>query len=314
MRMPWIKSKGEQLDLLDATATAPTDSSQLAEPGIHALDVGALSLSASCDTSALDVAVGHALFVPIDRLHEDPGNPRTEFPEAGLDELAEDIRQRGVLQPIVVHPADASGCHRIYFGSMRLRAAKRAGLLLIPIVVRTGIADPYAQVAENQTRCPLLPVELAHFIRGRSEAGDSNATIAKQLGMDLTTVAHHLALLELPPELDEAFRAGRCTSPRTLYELSRLHAEQPAQVNALVHGEGEITRSTVAALRSDAARTGLAHVGAAKSPRSLMAQAIAACTRLDALVVRLKAAGHADVQLELTTLRKRLADLFERFD
>jgi ParB family transcriptional regulator, chromosome partitioning protein len=97
--------------------------------------------------------------------------------------------------------------------------------------------------------------------------------------MDLITAAHHLVLLELPPELDEAFRTGRCTSPRTLYELSRLHAEQPAQVNALVHGEGEITRSTVAALRSDAARTGLPRLGVPKSSQSLMAQAIATCTR-----------------------------------
>jgi ParB family chromosome partitioning protein len=61
--------------------------------------------------------------------------------------------------------------------------------------------------------------------------------------MDLTTVAHHLALLDLPAELGQALQTGRCTSPRTLYELSRLHAKQPEQVHALVTGEGEITRS-----------------------------------------------------------------------
>lgn len=266
----------------------------------------------SCEAATLDVVAGQAPFVPIERLYEDTDNPRSEFPEAWLDELSEDIRQHGILQPIVVHPTDASGNHQIHFGAMRLRAAKRAGLLLIPIVVRTAAADPYAQVAENQKRCPLLPIELARFIRGRTEAGDSNATIAKQLGMDLTTVAHHLALLELPPELDKAFRTGRCTSPRTLYELSRLHAEQPAQVNALLRGEGEITRSTVAALRCDAAQTGSPRASIPKSSPSPMEQAIATCTRLEALVVRLKKTGNADAQVELTTLPHRIADLSDR--
>ena len=311
MRMPWIKSKGEQLDLLDATATAPIDSSQLAEPIIHALDVGALSLATSCDTSALDVAIPQALIVAVERLHEDPDNPRTEFPEARLDELAEDIRQHGILQPIVVHPADASGCHRIHCGAMRLRAAKRAGLMHVPIAIRTAATDPYAQVAENQKRCPLEPLELARFIRGRSDAGDSHATIAKRLGMDLTTVAHHLALLELPAELDQALQTGRCTSP-PLYELSRLHAEQPEQVHTLLASVAEITRSAVAALRAASTPTSVPSPAVVRHPTSLIEQANAACTRLGLLIVRVKKSELAEVRLELIALRHRIADLADR--
>jgi ParB family transcriptional regulator, chromosome partitioning protein len=85
----------------------------------------------------------------------------------------------------------------------------------VPVVVRDAPTDPYTQVAENQKRHGLTPLDLARFIRARVDVGDSNATIAKRLGMDLTSVAHHLALLELPPELTEAMQAGRCTSPRT---------------------------------------------------------------------------------------------------
>ena len=124
MRIPWIKSKGEQLDLLDATSTASTDLIPLAEPSTDARAVAAPALSTSCEISAPDIVAGQALFVPIERLHEDRDNPRTEFPESRLDELAEDIRQHGILQPIVVHPADASGNHRIHFGAMRLRAGE----------------------------------------------------------------------------------------------------------------------------------------------------------------------------------------------
>jgi ParB family transcriptional regulator, chromosome partitioning protein len=309
MRMPWVKLKGEQLDLLDAAPFALTDCTAINDLGIEALEIDEQPLSTPRDTAAPGVFAGQTLVVPIDLLYEDPDNPRTEFPDARLDELADDIRQHGILQPIVVHPADASGHYRIHFGAMRLRAAKRAGLLHIPIAIRTAAADPYAQIAENQKRCPLQPLELARFIRARSDVGDSNATIAKRLGMDLTTVGHHLALLDLPADLDQALKTGRCTSPRTLYELSQLYAEQPDQVHALVTGDAEITRSAVAALRSDSNPARLRSRAAARPSTSLFEQASAACTRLEALVARMRKSGHADAQVELTALRRRIADL-----
>ncbi len=103
--------------------------------------------------------------------------------------------------------------------------------------MRDAPADPYAQVAENQKRHGLTPLDLARFIRARVDAGESNAKIAARLGMDPTTVGHHLALLELPPELDDALKSGRCTSPRTLYELRKLHEAQPERAEALIAGE-----------------------------------------------------------------------------
>jgi ParB family transcriptional regulator, chromosome partitioning protein len=305
MRMPWSKSKGEQLDLLDTIAVASTDAIAFDERGPGAVEVAVAPLATSREALVLEVSVGEAHVVAIERLQEDPNNPRTEFPAYRLDELAEDIRQHGILQPIVVHPVDALGNHRIHFGAMRLRAAKRAGLRSVPIAIRTATADPYAQVAENQQRCPLQPLELARFIRGRSDAGDSNATIAKRLGMDLTTVAHHLALLDLPPELDQALKTGRCTSPRTLYE-------RPTQVSALMNGEGEITRSTVAALRAASASSGASSAAVAKHSTSLIEQVSATCTRLEALVSRLKKSQSAQAQIELAALRHRIADLVDR--
>ena len=80
-------------------------------------------------------ATGEPLLVSVALLDEDAGNPRTEFPDAELDELAEDILHHGILQPIVVHPADSAGRHRIYFGAKRLRAARRAGLQEVPVMV-----------------------------------------------------------------------------------------------------------------------------------------------------------------------------------
>ena len=230
MRMPWNKSKEIQLDLLDDAATESpiqgVDDDEVVASGLDGRpDSPATSRATPSDADLPSTNDGRPLLVSVTRLYEDPNNPRTEFPEADLEELAIDMRQRGVLQPLVVHPADGAGRHLIHFGAKRLRAAIRAGLHEVPVVVRDMPADRYAQVAENQKRHGLTPLELARFIRVQVDAGDSNATIAKQLGMNLTTVAHHLALLDLPPELAEALKSGRCTSPRTPHEFSKLHDE-----------------------------------------------------------------------------------------
>lgn len=262
MRMTWAKSKGEQLDLLDS------------EPAVE--------VRAKPATVRPSPPAGQPLFVATSALDEDPRNPRTELPEDELAELAEDIRQRGILQPIVVQPADVAGRYRIHFGARRWRAAKLAGLDQVPVVVRAASAAPYAQVAENQKRHGLTPPDLARFFRGRIAAGESNSEVARRLGMNLTTVAHHLALLELPPVLDDAMKSGRCTSPRTLHELGKLHDQIPEQVQSLLASGAEITRAAVSGLRATRhARSAKDPSGSA--PAKCIAQAIAACDLEEAL-------------------------------
>ena len=120
----------------------------------------------------------------ISLLQEDANNPRTEFSEVALESLVQDILERGILQPLVVQPADAAGRYRIHFGALRLRAAQQAGLHEVPVVVRDAAPVPYAQVAENLMRRALSRLEIARFIKGRVDAGESNVTIAKRIGMN----------------------------------------------------------------------------------------------------------------------------------
>ena len=126
---------------------------------------------------------------------------------------------------------------------------------------------------------------MARFIKGRVDAGESNAEIARRLGMNLTTVAHHLSLLDLPPALDNALKAGRCTSPRTLHELSQLHEVAPEQVCALVDGDAQITRAAVAALKADS--TALATKSKVARQTDALARAHAACDRLERALARI---------------------------
>lgn len=269
MRLPWNKLKSGQLDLLD-TPDAADELPTMAQ--------------------ASGPSAGRVLLLPIACLVEDPGNPRTEFPDREIDELAEDIRRHGILQAIVAQPADNRGNYRIHFGAKRWRAAQRAGLTEVSVVIRDAPSDPYTQVAENQRRHGLTPLDLARFIRARVDAGESNASIAKRMGMNLTSVAHHLALLELPPELDGALRTGRCTSPRTLHELSKLRQDQPDQVQALLASGAEITRSSIATLRADPS-SGVPAGAGQSPPDKLIAQAHAACGRLEQVLGRIQPSG-----------------------
>jgi ParB family chromosome partitioning protein len=191
----------------------------------------------------------------------------------------------------------------------------------VPVVVRDGPANPYAQVAENQKRHGLTPLDLARFIRGRIDDGDSNTTVAEILGLDLTTVAHHLALLDLPPVVDTAMKAGRCCLPRTLYELGKLLAEQPERVAELVTGTNPITRDAVAEIRDSASAAPAA--ASAQKPRTarpgraaqMLSRATALCNKLDAALTRL---GTADLSAlpadDVAELRQRVAQLARRID
>jgi len=125
------------------------------------LDAPAVAVSVSPQSCAAFISAGQPLMLTVTSLYEDPNNPRTVVPDAELEELAEDIRQHGILQAIVVHPTDVDGRYRIHFGAMRLRAARRAGLTEVPVVVRDAPTDPYAQFAENQKRHGLTALDIA---------------------------------------------------------------------------------------------------------------------------------------------------------
>jgi ParB family chromosome partitioning protein len=308
MRLLWKKAPAAQLDLLDEKIDGAAQATQVASPPLG----GDAAQPRECATRVHAAVVGPPLCVPIGLIDEDPNNPRTEFPDAEIDELADDIRQRGILQPLVVHPADAQGRYCLHFGAKRLRAALRAGLRDVPVVIRDAPADAYDQVAENQRRHALTPLDLARFINGRVAAGESNAEVARRLGMNLTTVAHHLSLLGLPPELNQALETGRCTSPRTLHELSKLHGVAPDKVRELVASDVEITRAAVAQIKSeDAAAAAPAKPG---EQADAIARAHAACARLERALARVARPAPFTVALpDLVALRIRVEDITRKW-
>jgi ParB/RepB/Spo0J family partition protein len=193
---------------------------------------------------------GKPLELDIGDVTEDPDQPRKEFDQASMQDLADSISARGVKTPISVHDDPGRpGKYIVNHGARRLRASLLCGKPTIPAFV-DEVYDAYDQVIENLQRENLTPMELAMFIRKRMETGDKKGEIAKQLGKAPSVVSFHLALIDAPPCIDDAYTSGKCTSPTTLYELRNLHDKFPQQVDEWCAGEQEITRSTVTELAS----------------------------------------------------------------
>lgn len=198
-------------------------------------------------------ADGRPLLLPLDRVDEDPGQPRHEFDTEALRELANSIATRGVLQPVSVrrHPAYADR-YLLNFGARRLRASRLAGKTEIPAFLDT-LASSFDQVIENEHREALRPMELALFVKGQLDAGKSQADVARELGKSRAYISYVCALIDPPDWLMGVYRAGRCRGIKELYDLRRMHEGNPAMVERFVASRGDVARGDIDALREQLA-------------------------------------------------------------
>ncbi len=161
------------------------------------------------DTPVAPAPADRALEVDTDLLRPNRFQPRTEMDEERIEELSRSIRSNGIIQPIVVRRVD--GAYEIVAGERRWRAAQRAGLLKVPIVVREIPDDRLLAVAliENIQRQDLNPIEEAQAYRRLAD--DFHLTqeaIADAVGKDRSSVANYLRLLRLPQEIRTSVATG----------------------------------------------------------------------------------------------------------
>src|SRR6195256_2880032 len=154
--------------------------------------------------------------VPIEFLRPNPRNPRRNFAETELSELADSVRERGIIQPIVVRPVrGASDSYEIIAGERRWRAAQRAGLHVVPIVPLDVNDDEALQLAiiENVQRSDLNPLEeAAGYASLASEFGHSQDSVPKMVGKSRSHVANTLRLLKLPESVQGYIAAGKISA------------------------------------------------------------------------------------------------------
>ena len=149
----------------------------------------------------------------VDQISPNEHQPRHRFEDARLDELAQSIKANGVIQPIVVRKVD--GGYRIIAGERRWRAAQRAGLTRVPVVVKEVNAGNDAQLLEmalieNIQREDLNPIDqAAAYEKLSSDFRMTQEEIAAAVGKDRSSVANHMRLLKLPQEVRAEVAGGR---------------------------------------------------------------------------------------------------------
>lgn len=168
---------------------------------------------------AATAPAGKPLELDVSLIDEDPNQPRKEFDEEALQELANNIAERGVKSPISVHPHPTEpGRYIVNHGARRLRASKLAGKTTIKAFVDEDHGD-FDQVAENIQRENFTPRELADFIARKRAEGMKDGAIAKGIGKSPTWLSRYAALLDLPEPIQAVFDAGQSRDVSTIYEL-----------------------------------------------------------------------------------------------
>jgi len=152
---------------------------------------------------------------PIENLTPNPRNPRRAFTEAELAELTESIKERGIIQPIVVRQADAPDHYEIIAGERRWRAAQRAGLHEVPIAVvdATDVQSLEYAIIENVQRADLNPLEeAAGYVALMEQCNHTQEQVAQIVGKSRPHVANTLRLLKLSEPVKALVQSGQLSA------------------------------------------------------------------------------------------------------
>lgn len=183
------------------------------------VDVGATEEGAGVNPAAAEQAprmievLGRPAEISVDEIRANPHQPRRTFTETNLRELADSIKSNGIIQPIVVRKIEEGGGagYELIAGERRLRAAKLAGLSVVPCVVKEvdGLTQAQMALVENIQREDLAPLERAAAYKVLlTQLGLTQSELAVRLGEERSTVANYVRLLELAEQVKRWIREG----------------------------------------------------------------------------------------------------------
>ncbi|MEN6311530.1 MAG: ParB/RepB/Spo0J family partition protein [Acidobacteriota bacterium] len=166
--------------------------------------------------------------VEIDEIRPNPFQPRMKFNDQSIEELAQSIRESGVVQPIVVTPEEDH--YKIIVGERRWRASQKAGLRKMPVLIRNIPREKQLEISliENIHREELNPLEIAQaYQRLIDEGGYTQQEVAEKVGKDRTSVTNYVRLLKLPQEIQDHINEGTLSMghARTLLALEETTAQ-----------------------------------------------------------------------------------------
>ena len=161
--------------------------------------------------SLIPTTVGDTAEVDIDLIVPNPHQPRFSISDESMQALSESIREHGIIQPLLVSTSDAEGVYQLIAGERRLRAARLAGLVRVPVVVKEAVGVELLELAlvENLQRHDLSPLEEAQAYRRLAEEfAMTQEAIAARVGRSRTAVANAVRLLTLSDEIKASLASG----------------------------------------------------------------------------------------------------------
>ena len=175
-------------------------------------------LGALIPADAMSVETGDAPRLedlPVASIVPNPHQPRVHFDEESLSELAASVREIGVLQPVLVRPGEQDGTYELIAGERRWRAARRAGLAVIPAIIRTtdDLGSVERALVENLHRQDLTALEEASAYQQLVEDFSlTHEQVASRVGKSRSAVTNTLRLLSLPPAIQALLADGRLSA------------------------------------------------------------------------------------------------------
>ena len=178
---------------------------------------------------------GSVVQIALDRLAANPGQPRSNFDETELRELADSIIEHGIIQPIIVMPfqegADAGSSYMIIAGERRTRAARLAGLTEVPVIIREYTDQKRLEISliENIQRSNLNPIEEAVAYKNLMDFSRlSQEELANRVGKSRSTVANALRFLKLPADMQKSLENGGISPghAKVLLSLTEKHLRE----------------------------------------------------------------------------------------
>ena len=190
--------------------------------------------------------------VAIDAIRPNPYQPRTRMNERQLLELAQSIREHGVVQPLIVTRGQQPDTYTLIAGERRWRASQRAGLEQVPVVVKDAAPQDMLELAlvENLVRADLSPLEEALAYRQLiDEFGLTQATVAERVGRSRVSVTNTLRLLGAPEQIQEALGEGAITEGHARALLGLVNALDQVAALGIVIDRDMTVRQTEALVR-----------------------------------------------------------------
>ncbi|MEX0710474.1 MAG: ParB/RepB/Spo0J family partition protein [Chloroflexota bacterium] len=247
--------------------------------------------------------------VPTSRILPNPAQPRLSYEEDSLTELADSIREHGVLQPILVRPV--GGQYELIAGERRWRASRMAQRDSIPAIVVEFDDETALEVSiiENLQREDVSPLEEASMFRKMTDLGYSVRQLAQKIGKDKGYIENRMRLADAPPEIRDLVSVRKDTISHA-YELMKVRDERTRRRLAKRVAAGELTLAKLRALTGSDPKGAADGAKPKRRARTVAGQVAAARATDDALVNnRVRLAGAVDELVEILSRRELIEEI-----